>query len=128
MEVGRQQASFSATLSRIAQIRFVVEDVVNPVHQDVVGDQKEERPDKKHHVEALGRHVIGNGKGKGRVHPAKRPGAHDKSRQCPHDERLVPSLFTTTHTAGITTHPARVYAKSSIGATPIRTPEILLGS
>lgn len=64
-----QHRALHATLARIAQVRLVVEDVVDPVHQQVVREQEEERSQNQQPVDALPGNQIGRSKGVGGIHP-----------------------------------------------------------
>ena len=74
MALPGQQRAFDAALARVAQVGLVVEDVIDPVHHQIVGEQEEEAAHDEHRIEPASGQEIGGGEGIGGIHPRHRPG------------------------------------------------------
>ena len=64
-----EQGTLDATLARVAQIALVIKNVIDAIHQQVVGNQKEQRSDNQSEVDCVGEEHVGCRKRKRRVYP-----------------------------------------------------------
>ena len=117
--------ALDAALTRVGEIGFVIEDIVDPIHEEVVRDQKEEAAYHQQRIDVTRDKEVGGGEGKGGVDPADRPRRLENA----HDHRLVSASVGAkrahhVHSVGTSSTAPIAYARSSMGATGIRTPEM----
>ena len=78
MQPRGEHSALRAALARIAQVGLVVEDVVDPVHREVVRNEEEEGAHHEREVHLPRRQEVRGGEGVGRVDPADRARRHEQ--------------------------------------------------
>ena len=79
-----KKRALNSALARVAQVRFVVEDVIDAVHRQVVRHQEEDRAEHKGEVDHTGGQIVRRRKRKGGVNPAQ--GARGKKQVLKHGD------------------------------------------
>ena len=85
MKFRAQQGAFHTTFPRVSKVRLIIEDIIDAIHQDVVGDKEKQSPHDKERIKLSDIEVVGQPKRERCVDPAQRARAHHKRSQSAHE-------------------------------------------
>ena len=66
-----EEGALHPTLSWVSKIRFVIEDVIDAIHQQVVGDEEKHKAHHQYLINTFGEDVIRKAKRKSRINPTQ---------------------------------------------------------